>query len=466
MSLAVGLLHYTVPPVVGGVEAVVGRQAAALAGAGHRVRLLAGRGRAGGPGVALARLPLADTRHQRVRDARAALDAGHVPPGFDRLVAALADGLAAAADGLDVLVAHNVCGMPFNLALTAALRAAHDAGRLPPLVAWHHDVAVGAERFAGTLHPGPPWSLLAEAWPGVTQVAVSEARADDLAAATGLARAEVTVVPNGLDLEGFLGLHAATRRLLDGLGRDAGGPLLLLPARLTPRKRVELAIAALAVLRAEGEDAHLLVTGPPDPHEAGTPGGYPDRLLALARQLGVARAVHLPGLEGARPLPARVVADLYRVADVLLLPSGDEGFGLPVIEAGAARLPIACTDLPPLRALAGDAAAYFALDADPATVAAAVRSRLDGEAARLRARVAGTLGWPAVVARQVVPVLAAAAARGRAEPEARTRAAGARQSRISTPRRAASSAARASSSSRPTRPRATASRSSASRKRS
>ena len=53
-------------------------------------------------------------------------------------------------------------------------------------------------------------------------------------------------------------------------------------------------------------------------------------------------------------LPDAVIADFYRLADALLMPSREEGFGIPVLEAGLSRLPIFCADIPPLRELAGD----------------------------------------------------------------------------------------------------------------
>ena len=49
---------------------------------------------------------------------------------------------------------------------------------------------------------------------------------------------------------------------------------------------------------------------------------------------------------------------LYALADVLVLPSANEGFGIPVLEAALHRLPIVCSDLASLRAVAGDGATY------------------------------------------------------------------------------------------------------------
>jgi glycosyltransferase involved in cell wall biosynthesis len=68
-----------------------------------------------------------------------------------------------------------------------------------------------------------------------------------------------------------------------------------------------------------------------------------------------------------------------------VLPTLHEGFGLPVLEAMARSLPVACSDIPALREVAGDAALYFDPRA-PAQIAARVQEILDPAlATRLRA---------------------------------------------------------------------------------
>ena len=106
----------------------------------------------------------------------------------------------------------------------------------------------------------------------------------------------------------------------------------------------------------------------------------------------------------------RVVADLFRIADALFLPSREEGFGLPVLEAGVSRLPVICTDIPALRELAGDDATYVDPDGDPAVVAALVRGRLDADPAyRLAARSRASFDWSAVFEARIRPLLEEAA---------------------------------------------------------
>ena len=285
MGLAVGLLHFTSPPVVGGVETVLGHHARLMADAGHAVRMITGRGGRPDPRVELVRVPLADGRHPAVRGVQRALDAGAVPPAFGRLVEALARDLREATAGLDVVIAHNACSLNVNIPLTAALRRLVEERAIRRLVAWNHDVAAASDRYRARLHPGYPWDLFRQPWPGTLAVTISEARRMELAAATGMPAGEIRVVPNGIDRGRFLGLAPATLGLIDALDLRAAAPVLLTPARVMPRKNLELAVRVVAELRRSGEDARLLLTGAPDAQDPGSRDQL-DALRTLARAGG------------------------------------------------------------------------------------------------------------------------------------------------------------------------------------
>ena len=68
------------------------------------------------------------------------------------------------------------------------------------------------------------------------------------------------------------------------------------------------------------------------------------------------------------------LVELYRRASALVFPSLYEGFGQPVLEALACACPVACSDLPPLREVAGDSAVYFD-PLDPESIASATLAR-------------------------------------------------------------------------------------------
>ncbi|HTP00083.1 MAG TPA: hypothetical protein VMJ64_01815, partial [Anaerolineales bacterium] len=115
------LIHYAAPPVVGGVEAVMGRQARLMADAGHHVCVIGGRGAQTDARVEFVSIPEVDSRNPEVLELKAELDAGRVPVKFEPLALRLASRLAEETEGADWIIAHNVCSLNKNLALTAAL---------------------------------------------------------------------------------------------------------------------------------------------------------------------------------------------------------------------------------------------------------------------------------------------------------------------------------------------------------
>jgi glycosyltransferase involved in cell wall biosynthesis len=401
----IALLHHSAPPVVGGVESVLGHHARLMAMAGHSVRIIAGRGEQVDPQIAVTIIPLVDSRHADILAAKAELDTGHIPDGFDALVAAVERALLEAFEGVDVVIAHNVCSLAKNLALTAALRRINDENSESRLILWHHDLAWTTPRYQPELHDGYPWDLLRTAWPGVTQVVVSELRQHELSQLMAIPTEQITVVPNGIDAESFLKLEPLTIELAERIDWLAAAPLLLLPVRITPRKNIELALQTLAALRGRYPQAALVVTGPPGPHNPAN-AAYFDRLKALRADLGLNGAAHFLAELVDAYLPDEVIADFYRLADALLLPSREEGFGIPVIEAGLARLPVFCTDIPPLRSLGGKEAVYFSVDAQPDQVASLIAHHLDSDATYwLRHRVRQAYTWQGVYAERIAPLL-------------------------------------------------------------
>lgn len=394
-------VHYTFPGIVGGVETVIGHHADGLAQQAD-VGLIAGRGPVGVRDVRVVRIGLLDSLHPLIVAAtRAALD-GRTDPGFAGLQHQIVAALRPHFDAADRVVLHNVVTMSLNLPLVAAL---HDlAPGLPDdrLVVWVHDLAA-PRPVRHPDAPDDPVKLLRRPLPGARYVAVSEERRQATAAALGLVPEAIRVVPNGVDVAGVLRLRRSSVALIDRLGLAAAEPLLVLPARLVRRKRIELAIEAAKVLRDRGHDARLVVTGGPDPHDSDGV-AYLEELRAQVIAAG-ARDVLLVDDIG-HSADERLVADLYAVADALILPSASEGFGLPMLEAAVARLPIVCTDLPVLREVVGTVAHFVPLDGDASAFAEAVEAAIDGSpVARLAGHVRRASDWRTIVTECVLPAI-------------------------------------------------------------
>ena len=402
----IAILHYSVPPIVGGVESVIAHHARLLSAHGHSVRLIAGRGEAMSEKIPLITIPLADSRQVRVMEMKKELDRGEVTDQFTSLRDELAEQLQSALSGMGILIAHNVCSLNKNPALTAALHQLHQSGKLPRLILWHHDLAWTTPRYRSELHDGYPWDLLRQDWGKTTHVAVSVSRRGELAKLMKLDSASISVIPNGVDIARFYKLESQTQPLIEKINLLDAAPILLLPVRVTPRKNIELALHTLAELKSYFPQAALVVTGPLGPHNANNH-KYFKMLLELRTQLNVQDSFHFLAELTDSFLSDKVIADLYRIADALFFPSREEGFGIPILEAGLAGLPIFCSDIPPLRKLGENYVTYFSPDADPRELAKLIANHLSiNSVYGLRAEIRRQYTWEGIYSEKIAPLLA------------------------------------------------------------
>ncbi|HET9907893.1 MAG TPA: glycosyltransferase family 4 protein [Anaerolineales bacterium] len=403
MNIAV--LHYSVPPVVGGVESVIAHHARLMTKGGHAVRLIAGRGSALGDDIPLVSLPLVDSQDPRVLAVKEQLAGGDVTEDFDSLRDELATQLRNALEDVHVLIVHNACSLNKNLALTAALYKLHAERQLPGLILWHHDLAWTTPRYLPELHDGYPWDLLRTDWGNSRHVVVSELRRRELTELMKIDPPSVYVVPNGVDVARFYKLQLQTQTLLEQTKLLDAAPILLLPVRITRRKNIELALETLSKLRNSFPQAALVVTGPLGPHNP-LNREYFDELKMLRTQLGLQDSVYFLAELSDSFLPDEVIADFFRIADALIFPSREEGFGIPLIEAAFSHLPVFCADIPPLHELGLDDAYYFSPDEDPAILANAIASYFQSNLpARLAMRARTLFRWEAIYEEHIAPLL-------------------------------------------------------------
>jgi glycosyltransferase involved in cell wall biosynthesis len=187
------------------------------------------------------------------------------------------------------------------------------------------------------------------------------------AAASGMVGREehALSIPSMVDVEEYDrarddGARAAVRAEL-GIPDDV--LLLGWVGRLDRKKRVEDAIAAVAMAAGDVPELRLAVIGGPD---AFMP-EYADELEAMTRQLGIS---HLVRFLGDRPDIPRLLAGL----DLFVWLSEGEGMPHVVSEAGAARLPVIATrDNGTLEQIVDGVSGLFVPHRDPAAVAAAIR---------------------------------------------------------------------------------------------
>jgi glycosyltransferase involved in cell wall biosynthesis len=164
------------------------------------------------------------------------------------------------------------------------------------------------------------------------------------------------------------------------LGIPDAAPVLLYVGRIAAGKGIEHLVAALQEL----PDAHVLLIGPDDRH-------------GVAAGLGVER-VHVLGPTDGPPLA------YYRLADVLVLPSAGESFGMVAAEAAAGGTPVVVTDRCGVAEFFGEGEALVVPDDRPA-ILDAIRSVLAEPDLRARLAAGGVeaarrMSWDAVTDRQ------------------------------------------------------------------
>jgi glycosyltransferase involved in cell wall biosynthesis len=182
-------------------------------------------------------------------------------------------------------------------------------------------------------------------------IAISDHARETLIERLGLEPERVRTIHLGVDVERFSPADVERE------------PFLLYPANRWPHKNHERLFEAFALLRAEQPELRVVLTGT----------GHAD----------------VPdGVEARGRVSTDELVELYRRASALVFPSLYEGFGQPVLEALACACPVACSDLPPLREVAGDAAVYFAPN-DPESIVQATRDAVErgGASGPVRARL-------------------------------------------------------------------------------
>jgi glycosyltransferase involved in cell wall biosynthesis len=200
--------------------------------------------------------------------------------------------------------------------------------RRPLVLLVHHLFGATAFREASLPVAAATWLLerpIARVYRGVPVQAVSESTADDLVA-RGLRREDVEVIHNGVDL-GFFTPPAAPERFAE--------PTFLYVGRLRRYKRVDLAVRAVALLRARGVPASLRVAGR---------GADEPRLRRLVERLGAGGWVAFEGF-----VSEERKRELLRACWAAVLPSSKEGWGITNVEAAACGTPAVAADAPGLR---------------------------------------------------------------------------------------------------------------------
>jgi glycosyltransferase involved in cell wall biosynthesis len=156
----------------------------------------------------------------------------------------------------------------------------------------------------------------------------------------------IEVISNGIDTERFTPDGPESELI------DHDEPVVLFVGRLVEGKRPGLAVEAFARVREKYPGAELYFCGE---------GSLRGKLMERAAELGVCEAVTFLG-----QIPYEEMPNVYRSADVLVLPSQAEGVPRTIMEALASGVPVVSSDLPQVRSAFGESVSYVKSGNTPA----------------------------------------------------------------------------------------------------
>jgi len=384
IKIKIGIIHYTCPETEkSGVTTVIRNHAIHLTDLGNEVTIVYGKG-GGLEGVREVYIEELNPDHPEISKLQGKILSKKLDDStrknFLRIKEALKTKIRDATQGLDVVIVHNIPSMVFNFPATVAINELVEESK-SKFVFWIHDSVVLRQEWKKFLKTWPFTELHYE-HPNVSYVTITEFRAKQLSQMRNehYKLKDVKIIPNGINVEEYERLDEATLELREKLRLKWDDYVILMPIRVLPRKNIELGLKIIYELKKlVGERrVRLVITGPPDPQARAYAQRYVDYLNNLMKKLNLEDSVLLiHDLISFRRLYENNciikwgIADAYALSDLVLITSKEEGFGLPVLEAGVARKPLFVSRIKPFEELLkeGIEAYMFGLNEKPANIA-------------------------------------------------------------------------------------------------
>jgi glycosyltransferase involved in cell wall biosynthesis len=360
------IAHYTLPPVVGGVESMIISQAEIFARNDYLVTLLSGYGKIEGKNIKTSQILEFNPEHYRIHQMQSVMLKGALPESYELKVQQLLKRIETEVGYISEIIIHNMMTMPLNLAATEAWWLFIQKHPEKKFFIWTHDLAWLMEDYSEYRYNRTPWSLLQTKLPEVHYVTVSEFRRAQLAKLMNIPLKQISVVPNVIKLQDFFRFHTATEKIIQMLKLTDRYPFILIPARVLPRKNLERSIQIIAALRKQFPGILGLIAGSPYTQEQSF-NEYTKQLFKHIREHQLEHHVQflsqiMDDLKIDQNLNHEIVRDLYFVSHLVMLMSKDEGFGLPILEAGVCRVPLVVSKILVFEEIAADNVIYLSLD--------------------------------------------------------------------------------------------------------
>lgn len=210
-------------------------------------------------------------------------------------------------------------------------------------------------------------------------IADSNYTKQDLVSHLGIDENSIDVVYLGVDQQLYRPLDKST--VIQKLGLSPTNNYVLYVGSQDRRKNLVTLLQAISLLKSGYRNLVLLIVG--KPRLSNNEGDHRASILQLSEERNIVDRVQFTGF-----VPEEQLPEYYSAADVCVVPSLYEGFGLPILEAMACGCPVISANATSLPEVAGDAATLVA-PLDPNAFASAIGNVLDNRTQQLFMKQAG-----------------------------------------------------------------------------
>ncbi len=369
----IALVHYSYPPVVGGVESIISTHAEQFCTHGYPTSVICGAGETNNPLLSFHVIPeLRSLSNSNPKIAEQLYAEKHFSPDFFQLVEYIFQQIEPVLYKSDIIIAHNIFSLSFNPAIGYALLRFKRNYPHKQIVSWTHDFELKDSNGTRTQKEFVNSELSAFIYkqnPLLYYVAISPfLKKHTFIDMLAFKETDVTVISNGINIEQFMSFDPSSLAIIHKYALLGRSPLLVLPSKILKHKNIILCLQVLKKLKEKGNNPFLIITAKYIAHN----------LVDSHKQYEiVAQTIHELELEDnvlilpdeLEKITIRNIKDFYSISDLVLLLSSYENFGLPLIEAGITKTPILCSSLEVFRQIAQEYALYTDIQTPPEKIA-------------------------------------------------------------------------------------------------
>ena len=193
------IIHYSCPPIVGGVETVIEEHAELFSSRGYKINLIVGKGEKFDKNVPVAIIPEMYSLENINNKINGELDKNIVSDLFNKRVETLYKKLKKKLSKTDVCIIHNILTMHLNMPLTAALVKIIKDTNIK-FISWSHDATFNDPLYNIKKRTTFPYNFISQQIKKVTYVTVSNYRQNKLSNLFKVNKKNIKVIPNGINL--------------------------------------------------------------------------------------------------------------------------------------------------------------------------------------------------------------------------------------------------------------------------